>query len=128
MSKKDNLRWQKILWSAVIVLALTMVAYSRYMKSNSIIRFSIYPYFIWPYVVFFSIPIIILRLFRIGIFRDSFVYIFLGTINFCVGAIGTYTATNSDSSLPFTIHAMFYLNLVLSIFIFFDVFRKRDLK
>lgn len=127
MAKDNDLRWQKILWSVVIIFALTLAAYIRYSRYNNIISFWIYPYFIWPYVFIPSIIILILRFFRISIFQESFIYIFIGTLNFCIGVTGAYLIAKGDEKLSLLIHSMFYLNILLGSIIFMDVFKKRKL-
>ena len=125
MEKESNLNWQKILWSIVIIFALTLAAYIRYNKSNNIISFWIYPYFIWPYVIVASTLILVLRLFRIAISQESFLYIFIGILNFGIGVTGSYLIAKSDAKVSLLIHSMFYVSILLSVFIFMDVFKKK---
>src|SRR5258706_9074602 len=112
MVKEDSLRWQKILWSVVIIFALTLLAYIKYVRSNGIISFGIFPYFIWPYVIVPSIVTMLLRLPRMGLTRKSFIYIFIGTVNVYIGAVGLYLVVRSDTSMSFSIHAMFCINIL----------------
>ena len=110
----------------MIIFAMAFFAYIRYSQTYHIIKFAVFLYFIWPYVTLLSALLLVLRLVGAGILRESFLYIVSGTANFCIGAIGSYLITTSDTSLSWTFRAMFYANLIISIIIFCDVFRRRD--
>ena len=128
MSNDSNLRWLKILWSLVIIFAITLFAYLRYTHTYHVINFSIFRYFIWPYAILLSVIVLILRLFKLGISQASFMYILIGTMNFCIGLVGAYIVAASDSPVGISNHAIFYANLFIAIIIFVDVFRKRNSK
>lgn len=127
MPNKNNFKWQNFLWSIVIIFGLTLFAYTRFTKSNSIIGFDIYPYALSPYVAAGSLIIILLRILRV-ISNESFLYIFIATLNIYLGTLGAYLDASSEAPVSLLIHTMFYLNILLAIFIFFDVFRKKQPK
>jgi len=123
--EEKNFIWQKILWSVVFIFASVLLAYVNYRRSNSIISFGVFPYYIWPYVTVPSIVLILLRLTKRGISRSSFIFLFAGTANAFIGSTGVYSVSMSDTQLGIPIHAMFYLNLLLAVFIFFGAFRNK---
>ncbi len=122
MSNDRNLRWQKILWSVVIIFAISLFLYLRYNQTYHVIKFSIFPYFIWPYLAALSSIVIVLRIIRLGISRESFIYILIGTTNFYIGGIGSYILATSDAPLSWGIHAMFYSSLLAAIIVLSDTF------
>jgi len=125
MTNERSLKWQKILWSVVIIFALTLIAYIRHSKSDSIIGFDIYPYVLEPYVMISSLAVALLRFFRI-ISYESFFYIFMATVCVYIGVIGVYLNSTSKTNMSLMMQGLFYLNLLMAIFIFFDVFKKRE--
>jgi len=120
MEKESNLFWQKVLWSVVIIFAVTLFAYIRYNQVSNIISFGIYIYLVWPYVIIPSIILVLVRLPAIGLSAQSFVYLFAGTANACLGITGVYALATSDTRMSLLIHAMFVSNIILATFIFFD--------
>jgi len=125
MKNTRSLKWQKILWSVVIVFALTLVAYIKYSKSDSIIAFGIYPYVLEPYVIISSLAIALFRIFRI-ISNESFLYIFAATVSVYIGSMGVYLNSTGETKMNIIIQGLFCLNILMAIFIFFDVFKKRE--
>jgi hypothetical protein len=127
MTGKNNLKWQYILWSVVVIFGLTLTAYVKYMRSDGIIGFDIYPYVLEPYVIISSLIIALLRILRV-ISNESFLYIFIAAVSLFIGAIGVYLNMTGVAQMSILSHSMFYLNVLIAIIIFFDVFRKRETK
>jgi len=116
--------WQKVLWSLVIIFAVTLSAYIRYRQSNNIISFGIFTYYVWPYVSIPSIILVLLRLSTKNLSIVSFIYLFAGTANACLGIAGVYMLFTSDSRMDLFIHGMFFSNILLAVYVFYDAVRK----
>jgi len=125
MSNINDLRWQKLLWSFVLLGALVLVPYLIVLRSATMVGPLFYPYIIWPYLMAFTLVIIALRLFAGRGSSDSFFYIFTGTANACVGLLGLYLNFTSTVSLTLTIRTMFAINLLVALFLFLDIFKRK---
>lgn len=124
MNTGNTLIWQKILWSVVINFGVTLLAYIKYKNSSNIIGFDIYPYVLSPYVGATSIIIILLRIWDI-LATNSFLLVFTATVNVYIGSLGVYLNATSDVQIGFLMHVMFYVNILIATYIFFDIFRKK---
>lgn len=119
-----GLKWQKLLWSIVIIFALTLYLYWLNTKSQSILGFSIYSYLAWPIAICLGLLVLLFRVFRTGILKDSFIYIFAGTANAFIGFIGTYLNFISLIKIASSMYLMYFSSILLAIFIFWDAFVK----
>jgi hypothetical protein len=84
-----------------------------------------YPYVIWPYLMVFTLVIIALRLLAGRVSRNSFFYIFTGAANAGVGLVGIYLNFINPVNLSLPIRGMFAINLLVALFLFLDIFKKR---
>jgi hypothetical protein len=126
MSNINDLRWQKLLWSCVLLGGLVLIVYLLVIRSATMVGPLFYPYIIWPYLMAFTLVISALRFFAGRGSSDSFFYIFTGVANACVGLLGLYLNFTSAVSLTLTIRAMFAINLLVALFLFLDIFKKRS--
>ena len=126
MSNINDLRWQKLLWSCVVLIGLGLIAYLLFIRSASMVGIVFYPYVIWPYLMIFTLVIIALRLFAGRVSRFSFFYIFTGAANAGIGLAGLYLNFINAVSLTLTMRGMFAINLLVALFLFLDIFKKRS--
>lgn len=127
MRTENSLIWQKVLWSIVINFGITLFAYIKYTKSSGVIGFEIYSFVLSPYASAAGFIIILFRFWRAS-FLKSFLYVFIATVNIYLGPLGVYLNATSEVRMSFLLQGMFYLNILIAIFIFIDIFRNRNLK
>ena len=116
--------WVKLIWTVVVIFFVALLFYIRHTKVGGIIGFGIYPYLLSPYTLGLSFLLILLRLIIPAYIRRSFVYLFAGTISILLGVCGIYLDAYSPTEVNYIIHAIFYLNFLLAMFIFFDALKK----
>ena len=120
-------KWQKLLWSIVLLGALIVISVWKTSNFPRELgdRFDLFGIFIsaWFLTLIVSPVLIIFRLFRIFVGRESFFYIFIGLLNLFFAVIFFYEVISDRviSNDAFQSIAAL-INLISIIFISLDVF------
>ena len=111
-------------YSLVTIALLTSFVIVFYYPSNSDLgrsfNLAVILLFIRYCALWVGIGVILLRLVRIIKKSDNLIYIFLGTINVCLGIFSWILYLNNEMVVK-VLH-MFIINLFLGVIIFIDVF------
>lgn len=129
MSEESSFKMQKLLWSFVLIGAVTLFVIWRFYHNQSPLG---YGFDLWVLFIMMSFltllisPIIVLlRLLRVIKNKESFGYILIGSINFCIGASGLYFEPYTHIQRGYYgLLIMYIVNLLIFVFIFTDTFIK----
>lgn len=120
-----SMNWTKLLWSIVLfgglILLLAIISSKATDQLGPGFAFFSWMLIVWIGVSIFSLAVLLLRLFRIAVHSNSFVYILAGTGSLIFGGLGLFYIVGSKDNL-FPYIAAFILNILLSTYIFWDVF------
>jgi hypothetical protein len=124
------MKWTKLLWSfALIGFLVLLLAVNSSRATDKLgpgFAFFAYMIFMWVAISIFGFIILLLRLFRIIEYRDSFLYIVAGTGSVIFGGLGLmaiFISKTRGNVFPYV--AAFDLNILFSAFVFWEAFIKK---
>lgn len=123
------MKWQKLLWSFIIIYSLFFSIRWRFSLHFSEKGFSMPEFVIYVLVLFllsFVNPIVIILRLRNFIRKaESFLYIFLASLNLSISMIGLYYLFGGHSFKLFGVYSyLIPLNGICSLLMFYDIFIK----
>lgn len=124
--KRDDFRFQKILWSLVIVFALFLCVARIVNQTSSILGG--YGFFLIGGTLFSATGLIllILRLFRFLVKRESFAYILNATLVLAIGVLGVYLIFTATAAISGKMLCVYFIPVVLGVSMFLDIFAGKE--
>lgn len=125
---KDSLKWQKLLWAVVIVGLVYFFFSLNFNSAHSKLGYSFTLFAVFVIIWLFSLAVspivLILRARRMIKNRESFTYIFVGVANLFLATIGLVEVLRSETSNLILPIIMLFVNLLIAVYILYDVFIK----